>query len=93
MLQKVLERLQPHTSNEDVPWAAFSEPSKPSTCEAQVIFEEAQQIVESMRFPPALREAMRTAMAEVGAKDGEERLSKLLLAVKKSIQKDLLKEI
>lgn len=29
MLQKVLERLQPHTSNEDVPWAALSEPSKP----------------------------------------------------------------
>lgn len=61
MLQKVLNRLQPHTSNED----------------AQVIFEEAQQIIESMRFPQQLRDAMRTAMAEVGTKDGEERLTKL----------------
>lgn len=60
MLQKVLNRLQPHTSNED----------------AQVIFEEAQQIIESMRFPQHLRDAMRKAMAEV-ATDGEERLTKL----------------
>ncbi|CAK9064696.1 unnamed protein product [Durusdinium trenchii] len=61
MLQKVLNRLQPHTSNED----------------AQVIFEEAQQIIESMKFPKALKEAMHKAMGEVGAKDGEERLTKL----------------
>ncbi|CAK9064700.1 unnamed protein product [Durusdinium trenchii] len=64
MLQKVLNRLQPHTSNED----------------AQVIFEEAQQIIESMKFPKALKEAMHKAMGEVGAKDGEERLTKLLQA-------------
>ena len=43
---------------------------------AQVIFEEAQQIIESMRFPQQLRDAMRKAMAEV-ATDGEERLTKL----------------
>jgi len=41
-----------------------------------VIFEEAQQIIESMRFPQQLRDAMRKAMAEV-ATDGEERLTKL----------------
>lgn len=44
---------------------------------AQVIFEEAQQIIESMRFPQQLRDAMRKAMGEVGTKDGEERLTKL----------------
>ena len=45
---------------------------------AQVIFEEAQQIIESMKFPKALKEAMHQAMTEVGQKDGEERLTKLL---------------
>lgn len=44
---------------------------------AQVIFEEAQQIIDSMRFPQQLRDAMRKAMGEVGTKDGEERLTKL----------------
>jgi len=61
MLEKVLNRLQPSTSNED----------------AQVIFEEAQQLVESMRFPKALKEALSSAMKEVGDRDGEDRLAKL----------------
>mmetsp|Transcript_50002 Transcript_50002/g.119389 ORF Transcript_50002/g.119389 Transcript_50002/m.119389 type:complete len:1561 (-) Transcript_50002:177-4859(-) len=61
MLEKVLSRLHPHTSNED----------------AQVIFEEAQQIIESMKFPKALKEAMNKAMVDVGSKDGEDRLTKL----------------
>ena len=56
MLEKVLNRLQPSTSNEDVPWLrALRRPGL--LClqhpEAQVIFEEAQQLVESMRFPKA----------------------------------------
>ncbi|CAJ1398568.1 unnamed protein product [Effrenium voratum] len=61
MLEKVLSRLHPHTSNED----------------AQVIFEEAQQIIESMKFPKALKEAMNKAMVDVGSKDSEDRLTKL----------------
>lgn len=50
----------------------------PRQTKAQVIFEEAQQIIESMRFPKALKEAMHQAMTEVGTRDGEERLTKLL---------------
>ncbi|CAE7208792.1 R1 [Symbiodinium natans] len=61
MLEKVLNRLQPSTSND----------------EAQVIFEEAQQLVESMRFPKALKESLNAAMKEVADRDGEDRLAKL----------------
>eukprot|EP00931_Biecheleriopsis_adriatica_P065295 TRINITY_DN39875_c0_g1_i1.p1 TRINITY_DN39875_c0_g1~~TRINITY_DN39875_c0_g1_i1.p1 ORF type:complete len:1562 (+),score=396.94 TRINITY_DN39875_c0_g1_i1:71-4756(+) len=61
VLEKVLGRLQPHTPNE----------------EAQSIFEEAQQIVESMKFPTALKDSLREAMGEVGKQDGEERIRRI----------------
>eukprot|EP00928_Gymnodinium_smaydae_P040513 TRINITY_DN27468_c0_g1_i1.p1 TRINITY_DN27468_c0_g1~~TRINITY_DN27468_c0_g1_i1.p1 ORF type:complete len:1602 (+),score=466.16 TRINITY_DN27468_c0_g1_i1:144-4808(+) len=61
VLQKVLGRLQPSTPND----------------QAQIIFEEAQQIVESMHFPPSLIEAMTKSMGDEGKKDGEERIKTL----------------
>ena len=59
MLEKVLNRLQPSTSNEDAtrPWGIGPCPNQKIiagfSTKAQVIFEEAQQLVESMRFPKA----------------------------------------
>jgi alpha-glucan,water dikinase len=59
-LQKVLGRLQPHTSNDD----------------ATSIFVEAKAIVESLSMPAAMTQAVSKAMEEVGTKDGEKRLLK-----------------
>ncbi|CAE7711158.1 R1 [Symbiodinium sp. CCMP2456] len=61
VLEKVLGRLQPDSSNE----------------EAQVIFEEAQQLVESMHFPEPLKKALVETMEGVGSRDGEDRLLQL----------------
>jgi len=60
-LQEVLGRLQPSTSNED----------------AQVVFEEAQQLVMRMVMPEDLKGSLQGAMAQEGAKQGEERLKEL----------------
>eukprot|EP00933_Yihiella_yeosuensis_P052011 TRINITY_DN49998_c0_g1_i1.p1 TRINITY_DN49998_c0_g1~~TRINITY_DN49998_c0_g1_i1.p1 ORF type:complete len:1139 (+),score=240.32 TRINITY_DN49998_c0_g1_i1:3-3419(+) len=60
-LQKVLSQLQPTTSNDD----------------ANHIFEQARQIVESIAFPESLKKSMNDAMAEVGKQDGEERVKAL----------------
>jgi len=63
-LTQVLGKLQPSTRNED----------------AQAIFEEAQALVAAMKFPPSLKEALLSQMAEVGKQDGEARLTKLFQA-------------
>eukprot|EP00440_Ansanella_granifera_P013023 gb/GFBE01014147.1/.p1 GENE.gb/GFBE01014147.1/~~gb/GFBE01014147.1/.p1 ORF type:complete len:2306 (+),score=572.89 gb/GFBE01014147.1/:1-6918(+) len=60
-LEACLRKLQPTTSNED----------------ARGIFEEAQIYVNKLQMSKELEEALRKAMEDVGAKDGEKRLSKL----------------
>mmetsp|Transcript_17376 Transcript_17376/g.40527 ORF Transcript_17376/g.40527 Transcript_17376/m.40527 type:complete len:1562 (-) Transcript_17376:127-4812(-) len=60
-LQDCLGKLQPSSSNED----------------AQVIFEQAQTLVQTLMFPEGLKKALSEGMAAEGAKDGEARLSKL----------------
>jgi len=57
-LQKVLSRLKPDSSNEH----------------AKDIFFEAKAIIESLKMPASMENAIVTAMEEVGTKDGEKRL-------------------